>query len=70
MSKPIYHIKAELQRTDGTSKGTAMIVASGNDDAEIRQSILDKSPITVNGAKWHNYKVISYQILVEVKGIS
>jgi len=66
MSKPIYHADVTIQVNGNKAVNTCKVVCSGNDDKEIRQSIMSSNRIKINGVQFKNFKIVSYDLIKKV----
>jgi hypothetical protein len=66
MPKPIYHAKVTIQITGNKGVNTCKVVCSGNDDKEIRQSIMNSGRIKINGVEFKNFTIVKYDLIKKV----
>ena len=66
MGKPIYHAEVTIQITGNKGVNTCKVVCSGNDDKEIRQSIMSSNRIKINGVQFKNFTIVKYDLIKEV----
>lgn len=66
MSKPIYHAEVTIQVNGNKAVNTCKVVVSGDNDKEIRDSIMSSGRIKINGVSFKNFKMVSYQLIKKV----
>jgi ribosomal protein L30E len=66
MPKPIYHADVKVLLTGSKFPHSIKIVVSGDNDEEIRNSIMTTGRIKINGVKVKNFTIHSYELGKEV----